>query len=240
MEYQYKNCPHCSGDKVVKNVNNPNGAQKLKCNICGSHFQSSYEQQAYCLDNAVERVVNLLFERISLRGIARALGLSLGFVCRVAHEFWENMLDFSIKAPTVEQAQDADIQIDELWTYVRHKSNKVWLLLAYDRRSQQVVGWHFGGRTSADVWALWQKIHPLYRKHALFMTDDWRAFQNHLPAERHFIGMQWTHEIEGFFSALRQRSNRLTRKTVGFSKKFIYHKAAIVSLLRRYCPSTVV
>ena len=153
MEHQCNNCQHCSSDKVVTNGYKPNGAQKLKFNICGLHLQSSYVQEAECLNNAVELVIYLLIERISLRGIAFALRLSLGFVCRVAQEFWENSLDFNIPAPTVKEAQGTDIQIYELWTYVSHKSNKVWLRVAYDRRSHQVITWHPGGRKSADVWA---------------------------------------------------------------------------------------
>jgi IS1 family transposase/transposase-like protein len=238
MEYQHKNCPHCSSHKVVKNGRNTSGAQKLKCKSCNSHFQAAYKQGVYQELDIKTLIINLLFEKISLRGIARALQVSDGFVSKTTREFWEESAQLSPIDPTLEEAQNADIQIDEFWTYVGSKHRKVWLMVARDRRSKRIIAWHFGGRSAADVRALWHKIHPLYRKHALFMTDDWRAFQSVLPSERHFVGKQWTHEIEGFFSALRQRCNRIARKTVGFSKKIKYHCMAIVSLLKYYQPST--
>ncbi len=43
------------------------------------------------------------------------------------------------------------LQIDEFWTYVGNKSNKVWLLYVYSAENQEVVSYIFGDRSENTV-----------------------------------------------------------------------------------------
>ena len=52
----------------------------------------------------------------------------------------------------------------------------------------------------------------------MFYTDDWDAFAEVLPAERHIIGKSGTHAIERDNSNTRHHLGRFTRRTKVVSK----------------------
>jgi IS1 family transposase len=60
-------------------------------------------------------------------------------------------------------------------------------------------------------------VKPL--KNCVFYTDDWKAFSEVLPPERHIIGKAHTLDIERDNSNTRHHLGRLTRRTKVVSKK---------------------
>jgi hypothetical protein len=38
----------------------------------------------------------------------------------------------------------ASLEVDEFWTYVGEKKNKVWLIYAYDRENREIVSFVWG------------------------------------------------------------------------------------------------
>lgn len=50
------------------------------------------------------------------------------------------------------------LELDELWSYVGSKKNKVWIWIALCRRTRQVVAWHPGPRDKSSCRQLWDKI----------------------------------------------------------------------------------
>jgi len=56
-----------------------------------------------------------------------------------------------------------------------------------------------------------------------YYTDNWKAFAQVLPKEKHLIGKKYTKKIEGINTWFRTRLRRLVRRTVCFSKKLLYH-----------------
>ena len=69
-------CPRCQSPKYKKNGHIHNGKQNHHCHDCGRQFVQCFEQYLISEDNRglIER---LLVERISLRGICRAVGVKL-------------------------------------------------------------------------------------------------------------------------------------------------------------------
>lgn len=54
--------------------------------------------------------------------------------------------------PTLLPAQVGDVlEVDELWSYVGNKKNKVWIWLALCRRTRQIVAWRPGSREAKTV-----------------------------------------------------------------------------------------
>ena len=68
-------CPRCTSSQIVKNGHIHNGKQRFKCHSCGRQFIEHLTTKV--IDQATRDLVDrLLLERISLAGIARAVGVS--------------------------------------------------------------------------------------------------------------------------------------------------------------------
>ena len=76
--------------------------------------------------------------------------------------------------------------------------------------------WSFVNRKDAAFLKLKTLLKPFGI--ARFYTDDWGAYQRHLPTHRHTIGKQQTQTIERKHLTLRTRIKRPARKTICFSK----------------------
>lgn len=74
------------------------------------------------------------------------------------------------------------------------KKNKKWIAKALDRATGRTVAWVLGGRDAATFKRLYDKVKHL--TNCTFYTDDWEAFVNALPKDRHVIGKQHTVAIE--------------------------------------------
>ena len=124
-----------------------------------------------------------------------------------------------------------------MWSFVGRRRNKVWVWLAMDADTREIVAVHVGDRSRDSAKALWTKVPALYRQCAVCYTDNWDAYLSVLPSKRHRIvekGSGKTNYIERFNNTLRQRLARLTRKTLAFSKKWANHLGAIWFFIHHY------
>src|SRR5918997_5417904 len=69
-------CPGCGSIQFKKNSHIHSGKQNHRCKACGRQFVASAEDRIIA-DEQRTLVAHLLRERISLRGICRAVGVSL-------------------------------------------------------------------------------------------------------------------------------------------------------------------
>ena len=74
------------------------------------------------------------------------------------------------------QKHYSTLEIDEFWTFVGNKSNKVWLVYAYHRESGEIVAYVWGKRDLATARALKQRLKELRVTYDRIATDDWTAF----------------------------------------------------------------
>ena len=79
------------------------------------------------------------------------------------------------------------------------------------------MAWVLGGRDTATFRRLYEKVKHL--KNCIFYTDNWDAFAEVLPPERHVIGKEHTTDIERDNSNTRHHLGRFTRRTKVVSKK---------------------
>ena len=122
-----------------------------------------------------------------------------------------------------------------MWSFVGQAKEKVWIWLALDRDSREVVA--FGKRDAEGARALWDSLPVVYRQCAVCYTDFWEAYKKVLPSKRHkAVGKETglTNHIERFNNTLRQRVSRLVRKTLSFSKKLENHIGAIIYFINHY------
>ena len=129
------------------------------------------------------------------------------------------------------------LECDEMWSFVGKSQEKVWICLALDRDSREVLGVAFGKRDAEGARALWDSLPAVYRQCAVCYTDFWEAYKKVLPSKRHkAVGKETglTNHIERFNNTLRQRVSRLVRKTLSFSKKLENHIGAIIYFINHY------
>ena len=114
---------------------------------------------------------------------------------------------------------DDVLELDELWSFVQNKAEKVWIWIALCRRTRQVVAWHFGPRDEISCLSLWHKIPSDYQS-LMCYSDSWDSYQKVIPASQHqACGKEegQTNHVERFNLTLRNRVGRLVRKTLSFS-----------------------
>lgn len=129
------------------------------------------------------------------------------------------------------------IQLDEMWTFVGNKDNKQWLWLALNPYNKQIVAFHVGSRSSKDAQLFYEKIPDIFKRKTGFFSDYWQAYIKAFEQEDHFgVGKDsgLTAYIERFNCTLRQRSSRLTRLSLSFSKSLDNHIGAIKYFICQY------
>ena len=215
-------CPYCLSVKVVRNGVKSSGAQTLLCKNCGKQFQRNYLYWA-CDKNRRTMVMKMLVRGSGIRDCATVLGISTDSVLRC---LLREGAPIELKPM---QRHYHKVQIDELWSYVGKKKNKVWMLYAYCSESGEVLAFTLGKRNIKTMKNLMLKLKHI--EVDFFLTDHWQAFSAILPYEKHLIGKVFTKAIEGVNTFFRTRLRRLVRKTVCFSKKLIYHLAMIKILI---------
>lgn len=126
------------------------------------------------------------------------------------------------------------LELDELWSYVGSKKNKIWIVLC--RRTRQVVAWMWGDRSALTCEDLWAKVPQDY-KHAFCYSDLLPAYQKVLDEKQHQACQKQerqTNHVERFNLTLRQRLSRFVRKTLAFSKSLFMHIVVIRLFLHAY------
>ena len=223
------NCPHCHSAKIVKNGKKPSGKQNYLCKDCRKQFQDSYEY------NGANPFIKALIKRALLRNVGVrdcqwifevSRGCVLDLVLDIAQETepWQPL-----------RKCYRNVQIDELWTYVGSKDNRLWLIYAYSPDTSEILDYTWGDRDAETVEKLYKSLEGLDIER--FYTDDWTSFRKVLPREKHIVGKENTKHIEGVNTCLRARNRRFVRQTTCFSKSYYNHMTitqAIINQRNRY------
>ena len=115
------------------------------------------------------------------------------------------------------------LEVDEFWTYVGRKTNKVWLIYAYHRESGEIVAYVWGKRDIKTASKLRKRLKRLGITYTRIASDEWDSFLTAFKADKLLTGKKYTVGIEGNNCRLRHRIRRAFRKTCCFSKKLKNH-----------------
>lgn len=132
----------------------------------------------------------------------------------------------------IQKVEDQEAELDEMWSYIRNKEHPRWLWHAIDHRTGEILAYTFGDRKDAVFLKLKELLAPFGITR--FYTDDWGAYERHLPSARHTVGKANTQKIERKHLTLRTRIKRLARKTICFSKLDKMHDIVIGLFINRY------
>jgi insertion element IS1 protein InsB len=226
-------CPRCQSPKYKKNGHIHNGKQHHHCHDCRRQFVDCFAPYLISEDTRA-LIERLLVERISLRGICRAVGVTLKWLLGFLVQCFEALPDhLHVEPLTCHQdvlIQRLAVEADDMSSFVQKKANKVWIWLAMDTKTRHVMAFHVGDRSRKSAKRLWAKIPRAYRQHATFDTDQYVVYEGVIPAAQHRAISKWvrkTNHIERFNNTLRQRVSRLARDALSFSKKLTHHIGAI-------------
>ena len=114
------------------------------------------------------------------------------------------------------------IECDEMWSFVLSKKNKLYVWLAIDRETREIIGCYVGDRSRKSARKLWASLPGVDRQCAIAYTDFWEAYKQVIPSKRHrAVGKDsgQTNHIERLNNTFRQRLSRLVRSSLSFSNK---------------------
>ena len=180
-------CPSCGSNAFKKNGINQHGDQNHKCLVC--HRQFVLEPQNKIISDETKSLVRrLLLEKLSLRGICRAAQVSQPWLLNfIQQEYAQVPQNLNVRVPPESTGLILErLEADELWSFVGKKKNQVWVWLALDATTRQVVAMYAGGRSEQDAKAFWAEVPEPYRSGCDVYTDEWDAYKGAVPPEVHF------------------------------------------------------
>jgi hypothetical protein len=132
-------CPQCQGTKIVLNCKTYYGKQRYKCQKCQRQFVENPRNQPISDDQ--KQLIDI--EKIFQTAICRASGVSKRWL-----QYYVNQKYYQLekKANICEKKRGRlTLQLDEMWSYVQTKRQKVWIWIAWLCRNQRNCRFGFGG-----------------------------------------------------------------------------------------------
>ena len=104
-------------------------------------------------------IERLLVERISLRGICRAVGVTLKWLLGFLVQYFKALPDH-LHAQPVSSTRDVliqrlEVEADALASFVQKKAHKQWVWIAMDAKTRQIIAFHVGDRSHTSAEHLW-------------------------------------------------------------------------------------
>lgn len=213
----YMKCRYCKSENVVKNGYQSNGRRKYHCKDCHRYFQESYTYQATVIED--KQLIVLLKESCGIRSIARILNISASTVIRRIKRIASNLnRPYPILKGKI-------YEVDELFTYVGHKSNRVCVAYSYEPRTGYVFDISVGRRTKMNLRKVTETLVLSNAK--MIYTDKLDIYQRLIPKSIHKTHKRCSNHIERQNLNLHTHLKRLNRKTIGYSKSLIMLLAVV-------------
>ena len=187
-------------------------------------------------DDTKDLIRRLLAERMSLRAIARVVGVSRSWLQAFVNTVLRDDTPHE-PGPRKKKIGELILEADELWSFVGNKRQTWWVWVALDQDTRQVVAMVAGDRTEATAQCLWDALPDEYRDGAIVATDFLAQYRAVIPEDLHAAAGKeagLTAHIERFWCTLRQRCGRFVRKTLSFSKSWENHIGAHWYFIRLY------
>jgi insertion element IS1 protein InsB len=192
-----------------KNGHIRHGKQKHPCKACERQFGATATENLMA-EVQRSRIAHLWRERIALRGLCRAVGVSLTWLlhCMVAcFAACPDALHVPVPScPTDVRLRLLEAEADDRWSFVKKKANKHWIWLAMEAITRQSLAFPVGERRRDSAKELWAKLPWVDREQATFHTDQYDAYTGVMPAERPKASTKkarQTKHIERFNTTLR-------------------------------------
>jgi transposase-like protein/IS1 family transposase len=181
-------CHFCSANAKKYGTYGPEKTQRYRCLHCGKTFTAEERMDGMYIsvDKAVQ-VINLLVEGVGINAAARIASIDKETILRLlvkAGEHCEKILDATIKNLTV-----AEIQADEIWTFVGKKQNHLkptddpsrcgdfYTFVGIDRTTKLVISFLVGKRTSPCAIEFMRDLGERITSDVQISTDSFGAYR---------------------------------------------------------------
>lgn len=214
-----KRCQNCS-TVLIKYGFTKTNKQRYKCTNCKKTYLENYCYRA-CNAEINDNIVVLIKEGLSIRGISRVLEISTTTLLK-------RIIKISnvINPPNI--LNESTFEVDEICTYIKLKTNRVWIVYALDTINKKVVAFNVGSRTNATLRKVVNKLLTSNAK--VIRTDKLINYKSLIPSNIHKTTKYGTNHIERLNLTLRTHLKRLNRKSICFSKSVCY----LVAVLKIY------
>jgi insertion element IS1 protein InsB len=213
-------CPFCKSKEIIKNGRTKNKKQQYFCKKCSSRFIDYYTYQA-CNPDVNQQIITLTKEGLGIRSTARILQISattlLKRIISIAH---------NIPQPVI--GKNKTYEVDEICTFLKRKSRKIWIVYALERTNKTVAGFYVGTRTNKSLNVVLKTLHLAEAKN--IFTDGLKNYKSLIARSIHQVKQYGTNRIERNNLTMRIHLKRLNRRTICFSRSFL----VLTAVLRIY------
>lgn len=145
MKVDNYSCSKCVGkvSEFIKYGKTYNGKQRYQCKKCKSTSVLHFSYNA-CKTNINNTIVLFTKEGLGIRSIARVLKISTTTLLKRIIEIADK-----IKIPAIKFHQS--YELDEMRTFIRKKTNPIWIVYAIDKITKQVAGFYIGKRNNKNA-----------------------------------------------------------------------------------------
>ena len=205
-------CPKCESEEYQKN-GKVKGKQRYKCKECGYNYRTKNYYKYYS-DKEKKEALRYHNEGIGFRRIGRLLGMNYKSVIN-----WEKKAAKQIQKiiKDTQVSQNVEIlELDEMCTTLKKKSNKLWIWTAVERKTKEIKGFFVGSRETSSFEKLSNCISNI---NADFYASDGLEAYNLINPKKHLIGKKYTYTVERCNRLMRHYLARFSRKSYSVSQK---------------------
>jgi IS1 family transposase/transposase-like protein len=220
LQYQLQSgiCYTCENKLIKKDKQTKTKMQKLYCKHCNKFSHAHYHNFGGLPFTAMN-IVHLVKEGVGIRSISRLLHISTSTVIKKIIA-----VAAAIKPPPISKSV-TEFEVDEMNTFIKRKSNPIWIVMALGKESRNVVSMAVGSRNKQT---LKQVINTLLLQPlAKIYTDNLPLYKTIIPAQNHVKKHFGTNHIERKNLSLRTHLKRLNRRSICFSKSFVMLKSCL-------------
>ena len=205
---------------MVKYGRTKSGNQRYICKSCNKTRVADYFYNA-CKADTNHNIILLTKEGVGIRSTARILKISTTTLLKRIV-----IIAGHIQKPII--CYGKEYEVDEMCTYIKHKRNPIWIVLALERESKRVVSFAVGKRTNKTLSRVLETLRLSEAKR--IFTDRLKNYRYLIDGELHCVKRFGTNRIERKNLTLRTHLKRLNRRTICFSKSLV----VLVSILKIY------
>jgi len=126
-------CRKCQSEDLVKNGTNASGSSQCHCKACDTY--SVLDRKERATEEKKELIINVYQERSSMRGIERTFGVSHRTLSAWLKEQANDLPPLEETLQPVECKKIPVLDVDELWSFVFRRKDKVWVWIAMNRET---------------------------------------------------------------------------------------------------------
>ncbi len=182
-------CRHCQSRCIKKGIRH--GSQQYRCTTCRKYQKKVYRYHAHTICDRT--VIQFVKEGVGIRSMSRLLRVAVNTVLRRIRKIATRV----IKPPI---ATGKVFEVDEMCTFIGHKSRLVWIILALNLSSGTVVDFYVGPRTAKSLRMVTNTLVLADPKR--IYTDKLTQYTSLIPPYLHSTKRYWTNHVERDWKSL--------------------------------------